>query len=280
MTASDSEGMSRFMLIAQISDTHIAGPGKKAYGIAPMADNLVRCIRHINQCAPRPDVVFVTGDITCAGSRAENHEAATILTALCMPYYVIPGNHDDRTNLRTAFGERAGPLEDQDFIAYGVEGFDVRMIAMDSTAPGAPGGEICQTRAAWLDEKLSEAPQKPTAIFMHHPPVKCGILETDEDGFDGADLLAEVIASYNNIEGIFCGHTHLPIHVRWCGTVVSTMPSMGMQLGLDLTQKRPSEFVLEAPAYQLHFWTPQKNLVTHTVYVRDAEGPYLFEEQT
>ena len=71
----------------------------------------------------------------------------------------------------------------------------------------------------------------------------------------------------------------MPINTRWRGTVVSTAPSMGMQLSLDLTLERESEFLLEAPAYQLHYWSPDKNLITHTVVVKSVDGPYLFEEQ-
>lgn len=268
------------MLIAQISDTHIAGWGEKTYGIAPMAENLARCVDHINQCDPKPDVVLVTGDITCAGGVEEAEQAASLLGRLQIPFYIIPGNHDDRSSLGSAFDGHACPSGFQGFSNYVIDDFDVRLIAMDSTAPGVPGGEICQTRAAWLDERLSEGKERPTVIFMHHPPVKCGVLETDMDGFAGADLLGDIIEKYTNIEGVLCGHIHLPIHVRWRGTVVSTAPSMGMQLGLDLTLKRPSEFILEAPGYQLHYWTPQKDLVTHTVFVRDVDGPYPFEKQT
>ncbi len=264
------------MLIAQISDTHITEQGKKTNGIAPMAENLTRCIAHINQCNPKPDVVLVTGDITNEGLIKEAEHAAALLAGLEIPFYVIPGNHDDHTILRAAFSEHACPPQHQGFSNYVIDDFDVRLIAMDSTVPGEPGGEICPARATWLDERLSEAKQRPTAIFMHHPPLMCGVLETDMDGFVGADLLGAVVEKYTNIERILCGHIHLPIHARWRGTVVSTVPSMGMQLGLDLTLKRPSEFILEAPAYQLHFWTPQKDLITHTVYVREVDGPYLF----
>jgi 3',5'-cyclic-AMP phosphodiesterase len=268
------------MLIAQISDTHIPRWGEKTYGIAPMAENLKYCVDHINQCNPKPDVVLVTGDITGAGLIEEAEQAASLLSQLQSPYYIIPGNHDDRSILKSAFGEHACPSGYQDFSNYVIEDYDVRLIAMDSTLPGSPGGEICQTRAAWLDERLSEAKERPTVIFMHHPPIKCGVLETDMDGFVGAELLGEIVEKYTNIEGIFCGHIHLPIHVRWRGTVVSTAPSMGMRLGLDFTLKRPSEFILDAPAYQLHFWTPQMDLITHTVYVREDDGPYSFEKQT
>lgn len=265
------------MLIAQISDTHIAGWGKKAYGIAPTAENLARCVDHINQFDPQPDLVLVTGDITYTGLAEEAERAASLLSKLRYPFYIIPGNHDDRSVLWTAFGGHACPSTVQGFMNYVIEGYDVRLIAMDSIVPGAPGGEICETRAAWLDERLSEAKEHPTVIFIHHPPVKCGVLETDVDGFVGADRLGRVIEKYSNIERVICGHIHREAHVRWRGTVVSTAPSMGMQLVLDLTLERPSEFVSEAPGYQLHNWTREKNLITYTVYVRETDSPYLFD---
>jgi alpha-acetolactate decarboxylase len=52
-----------------------------------------------------------------------------------------------------------------------------------------------------------------------------------------------------------------------------------MQLVLDLRLKHESEFVLEAPAYHLHYWTPDKNFITHAVVVKPFDGPYSFEEQ-
>ncbi|MHA1165285.1 MAG: phosphodiesterase [Alphaproteobacteria bacterium] len=266
------------MLIAQISDVHIAGPGKKTFGIAPMAENLALCVEHINQLGPKPDLVLVTGDIANEGLLEETQRAAGILENLHCPFYVIPGNHDDRSNLWSVFGGRACPERHEGFFNYVIEGYDVRLIALDSTVRGAPGGEICETRAAWLETRISEAKQQPTIIFMHHPPVKCGVAETDIDGFAGAQRLGEIIEKYPNIERLLCGHIHLPAHMRWRGSVVSTAPSMGMQLVLDLTLERGSNFILEAPGYQLHHWSGDHVLVTHTVYVRNSDGPYPFEE--
>ncbi len=267
------------MLIVQLSDTHIAEPGKKTYGIAPTAENLARCVDHINQFDPSPDLVLVTGDITASGLPRESEHAASLLQKLRYPYYLVPGNHDDRAALWSVFGGHACPSRVGDFFNYVIEGYDIRLIAMDSVLPGAPGGEVCQIRASWLDQRLAEAAAQTSIIFTHHPPLNCGVLETDEDGFIGADRFGEVVEKYSNIERIVCGHVHLLVHARWRGTVVSTAPSMGMQLVLDLTLKSQSGFTLQAPAYQLHYWTPDKNLVTHTVSVSNAEGPYLFEQQ-
>ena len=269
------------MLIVQISDLHIVARGKKTYGIAPMSENLKRCVEHINQLSPRPGLVLVTGDITAHGLEEEFQQASDLLNNLDIPYYVIPGNHDDRSRLLSAFDpvtcSSIRGSEGQDFINYVIDDFAVRLIALDSTVPGMPGGEICDQRAAWLDRRLSENTEKPTLIFMHHPPVKLGVIETDMDGFTGADKLGRTVRKYNNIEGILCGHVHLPTFTRWQGTIVSTAPSMGMRLLLDLTLEQPSQFLLEEPAYQLHYRTDEENFVSHLVEVKESAA-YLFEE--
>ena len=267
------------MLIAHLSDTHIAEPGEKTYGIAPTAENLVRCIDHINGMKPAPDLVLVTGDITASGLPQESRHAASLLDRLRCPYYIVPGNHDDRDSLWSAFGGRACPSRLGDFFNYVIDDYDIRLIAMDSVLSGAPGGEVCEIRAKWLDECLAEAVSRPTIIFTHHPPLQFGVLETDIDGFIGADRFGEVVEKYTNIERIVCGHVHLLVHARWRGTVVSTTPSMGMQLMLDLTLKQQSRFTLQAPGYCLHYWTPGRNLVTHAISVADTEVSYPFEHR-
>ncbi len=264
------------MLIAHISDLHIAANGENAYGQVPTAANLSRCVDHINQLQPAVDLVLVTGDITYAGLAEEAKLAAELLEKLDAPYFVIPGNHDERAILKAAFEVRGCPSTDGDFINYRVDGFPLSFIALDTTIPGEPGGEVCPERAAWLEKQLENAAGKPTIIFMHHPPVKCGVLETDEDGFVGADLLGDVVEKYPNIERILCGHIHLTTHVRWCGTVISTAASMGLQLLLDLTLKLPSSFYNDSPCYQLHYWSPDQQLISHTVSLHHVEGPYRF----
>jgi len=265
------------MLIAQISDTHIAGWGKKTFDVAPMAENLARCVEHINGLQTQPDLVLVTGDIANSGLREETERAASILRELRFPFYVIPGNHDDRAAMIEIFGADACPTESDEFVEYVVESGDLRLIAVDSTVPGAPGGEICERRAAWLDERLSEARTQPTVIFMHHPPVRFGVPETDVDGFEGRDRFGSVVEKHPQIERILAGHIHLAALTRWRGVVVSTAPSVGMRLTLHLGSERPSEFFLDEPAYQLHYWTPERNLVTYTVRVRGEERSYPFD---
>lgn len=266
------------MLIAQISDTHIAERGHKTLDVAPMEENLARVIDHINHLTPPPDVVLLSGDVTNDGTAAQMANAARLLANLKFPYFVIPGNHDNRKNMWSVFHGASCPSESDLFINYVIEDFDVRIIGVDSTKPHAGGGELCDTQLDWLETQLSEHPARPTVIFMHHPPIKCSVLETDVDGFIGAERLGELVDQYPNIERIICGHIHLTCHSRWHGSIVSTAPSIGMRLSLDLTMKEPSAFFLDNPAYQLHHWTAQACLISHTISLGKVRGPYLYEQ--
>ena len=228
-----------------------------------MAENLVLRIDYINQHLPKPHLFLVTGDITIAWQAEEFNHAANFLNRFEMPFYVIPGNHDDRDILRSTFGKLACPVEFEGKIDYVIEDSDLRLNALDSTFPGSPGGEITEAQASWFDARLKEKPTQPTTMFMYHPPIKCGVLETEVDCFIGKKLLGLIIIKHQHVEKIFCGHIYVPINTSWYDTVFSTALRMRMQLVLDLTLKRESKFVLEAPAYHLHYWTPDKNLITH-----------------
>ena len=266
------------MLIAHISDCHITGFEKKAYGIVPTAENLARCVRHINQLTPSPDFVLVTGDITFDGKLEETKHASSLLEKLHVPYYIIPGNHDNRSSLLSVFECNRCPVTDSSSIDYVFEEQNLRCIAMDSSTPNAAGGELLDSQISWLGQQLNRVPLKDSIIFMHHPPAKFGVRETDNDGFVGAEKLGDLVSQHNNIKAIFCGHIHLTAHLPWNNTVISTAPSMGLQLVLDLTLTRHSEFTIEAPGYLLHYLNSKNNFISHAIIVKDVDGPYRFKE--
>lgn len=265
------------MLIAQISDTHLSGHGKKTFGIAPMAENLMRCVQHINHFRPQPDLVLHTGDVTNNGQTDEARRAAAILNQLEMPYYIVPGNHDDRGILAAHFGTPVCPLDPSGLANYTIDTPDLRLIGLDSTHPGTPGGYMDETRASWLKSELAKAPHTPTILFMHHPPATFGVIETDVDGFKNIELLADIVQQHKNIIRILAGHIHLASLTQWANTVISTAPSTGMRLYLDLTLTQ-SAYLLDNPGYQMHIWLPEQRLVTHTISLPDSETLYPFTE--
>jgi 3',5'-cyclic-AMP phosphodiesterase len=262
------------MLIAQISDTHISTPDSSNDRLFRTAEHLARAVAHLNALRPRPELVLATGDLVERGGTDEYERLREILAPLAMPVYLIPGNHDDRRNLTRAFEDHSYLPGHGDFLQYTVEGWPVRLVALDTLVPGESGGRLCAERLAWLDARLGEAPARPTLVFMHHPPFATGIATMDDMGLDGIDALAAVIRRHPQVERITCGHLHRTIVRRFAGTVACTCPATAHQIALDLPPARRLATVMEPPACMLHLWLGEAGgLVSHVSLIGDRCPP-------
>ncbi len=266
------------MLIAQLSDPHIRMPGQKAYRVVETDQYLPPAIAALNALAPRPDCVLITGDLTDFGRPTEYAHLRDMLRELSLPYYLLPGNHDDRQAMREAFPDHAYLQDGGDFLQYAIDGHALRILALDTLVPRQSQGELCERRLQWLDAQLAAQPGRPTVIAMHHPPFTTGIEHMDAIGLlAGADTLQQIVARHGNVERIVCGHVHRTIFRRFGGTIASCCPSTAHQIALDLREQGPSAFRMEPPGYQLHSWQDGA-LVTHHGVIGDYPGPYPFHE--
>jgi len=263
------------MLLAQITDPHVT---RLAGYYLDTADALARCVAQVCALSPAPDACLLTGDLAERATAAEYALVREIIAPLSMPCFVIPGNHDDRSAMREAFSDHTYLPPTGEFLHYTLEDWPLRIIALDTVIPGKTEGTVCETRLRWLTEKLSEAPQRPTLIMMHHPPFKTGIAALDAEGFDGGAAFGETIAPFRNIEAIVCGHVHRAMQTRFYGTLVSTCPGSAHQIALDFSPTAPLAFTHETPGFQLHTWQPGQGLVTHTVCVGNFPGPFPYNE--
>jgi 3',5'-cyclic-AMP phosphodiesterase len=263
------------MLIAQISDMHVKADGELLYRRIDTAGYLERAVTHVNALDPRPDIVIATGDLVEGGKPEEYARLKRLLAPLAMPVHLIPGNHDARDALREVFADHAY-LPRTGFLQYTIEDQPVRLIALDTLVPGKGYGALCAERLDWLEARLAES-DRPTILFMHHPPFDCGI-----DAFDGMKLneggeqLSALVRRHDNVERVMCGHVHRPIQVRWAGTMASIAPSTAHQATLDLHDKAPLSMTMEPPGLALHLWRPGIGLVTHVSYIGTYDGPSPF----
>jgi Icc protein len=255
------------MLIAQISDFHVPAPDVHPPG-ADSAATLARCVRDIAQMDPQPDVVLATGDLVEGGTLAEYRRVRGLLAPLAVPIYVIPGNHDDRRAMRTAFADHAYLGGGEGPICYALEEHELALIALDTLVPDADGGLLDAAQLAWLETTMRRLAQRTLFIFMHHPPVMTGIRCMDEIALEprSAARLGDLVARHGRVERIVCGHVHRSIQARWNGTLVSVCPSTAYQGILNLRGDMYDAATAEPPAYQVHFWNDAE-LVTHTVAV-------------
>src|ERR1700749_3647262 len=95
--------MAKQIRIAQISDLHIKPPGTLAYGKVDTAKALERCIAALNEFAPAPAFVVISGDLAGAPSVEEYDHLRRLLAPLNLPFAGIPGNHDSREMMRAGF---------------------------------------------------------------------------------------------------------------------------------------------------------------------------------
>jgi 3',5'-cyclic AMP phosphodiesterase CpdA len=253
------------MLIAQITDVHLGfDPGNP--------DELNRrrldCVlRTLSELVPAPDLLLATGDLADTGddswSYARLREA---VAGLPFPVYYALGNHDGRDAFRANFPDAAMP---DGFHQYAIEGQDLRILVLDTLEEGRHGGAYCETRAAWLKARLAEAPERPTLLVLHHPPMESGhswMTENPEAGW--VKRLEAIVSAHSNVAAIVAGHLHRPVVTRWAGTVLAVCPSTAPQVALDfqpidpeLPDDRPM-IVADPPAFAIHHWDG-KRLATH-----------------
>jgi 3',5'-cyclic AMP phosphodiesterase CpdA len=238
--------------------------------------SLARCIEHLLMMPQVPDAVLFTGDLTDFGKPEEYWNLARLLEPLPMPYYLMPGNHDDPEAMRVAFPSHAYLRQRAGKLDYVIDKYPLRIVALDSTIPRESGGELSGAQLAWLDETLRAAPLKPTIVALHHPPFWTGIGHMDQMGFANPSALESVIAKHPQVERVLSGHLHRNIVKRFGGTIASTSPSPSHQVALDLAEDAASCFIMEPTGFQLHLWREGSGIVSHTSAIGSFAGPYPF----
>jgi Icc protein len=265
-------------LLLQLSDLHIREPGRLAYGRLDTAPFLQQAVDSILRLPQQPDAVVITGDLTDFGRAAEYAHLRGLLARLNMPVYLMPGNHDDRAQLRASFPRHAY-LGASGFVQFSVAVGGLQLVALDTVVPGSSHGSLCAERLQWLANTLDQHRDRPVVIAMHHPPFTTLIGHMDDIGLlQGASELEALVAQHPNVERIVCGHLHRGIQVRFGGTLAMTVPSPAHQVCLDLAPDAASAWTLEPPGFGLHALSSSGPLVSHTVASGRFAGPYPFHD--
>jgi len=268
--------MSARFLLAQVSDMHIKAGGRLSYRVVDTQACLERCVAHLQKLPQVPDAVLFTGDLTDFGGAEEYDNLARILAPLTMPFFLMPGNHDDPQTLRAKFPGHAYLRQVSGKLDYVIDELPLRIVALDSTIARQSGGALTGEQLHWLDRTLGFAPSTPTIVALHHPPFWTGIGHMDVISLADPAALESVIERHPQVERVVSGHLHRTIVKRFGGTIATTAPSPAHQVALDLADDAPSQFVMEPPGFQLHLWREGRGLVTHTVAIGAFEGPYPF----
>jgi 3',5'-cyclic AMP phosphodiesterase CpdA len=247
------------MIIAQISDTHIALD-------TPDADQRIRdfalAVADINTLDPAPDVIVHTGDIVHNGRQDEYAVAVATLAKAHAPVYVMAGNKDDRAKLREAFSAGGYLAPDSGFIAYAIDDYPVRLIALDTLSSGGNKGDFCRERVRNLIDMIDAEKTKPIAVFTHHPPFEVPV-GPDPLHFETPEVMSELrraLQHSGRVVAIFSGHVH---RAAW-GHVASIPATVVQCIATTLRKGEYPAAMKSRPVYQVHRFDPVWGFASET----------------
>lgn len=178
------------------------------------------------------------------------------------PVYVLPGNKDERTNLRAAFSRKRYFVPNHAFIDYAIEDYPVRLIALDTLSPGHGRGDFRREQAEHLHALIDAEPNNPIAVFTHHPPfeVPVGPDRFHFESMEGMARLCEVLQRCTRLIGIFSGHVHRAASGKIGRIPASVVPCIATTL-------RKGEYpahMKTRPIYHLHRYDPAWGFITES----------------
>ena len=248
--------MSGAFRLAQISDTHVRADDN---GVA--AAQLRRALSQARDY--RADVILLTGDLV-NNERAD--EYAVLAEAIAdppAPLYLMPGNHDDRAGIRSAF-PRHTYLPRNGALSFAIEDFPVRIVCIDDIVPGQTHGLLHRDGADWLDDVLSAAPSKPTIVALHHPPFHTHDLLFDKIGLLDGGLFTSVIARHRQVVRVICGHHHRYAVGQSAHAPVIVAPSTSWTYGLAMDPGQEiAPKTTEQPGWVLHAGSTTGDFASH-----------------
>ena len=274
-----------------IADTHIIGPQYTCCSESAGADNasIVQTVERleatrakINGMVPRPDMVFVLGDVLHDAHHEhdfdwylENNTAFSIAAALFegfeMPVHFVFGNHDYEVNCnpeQTSYPhELTHRLFEHFFDASPYAAIDHKgwkfLLTNGQLGPTwSIGHEQCDTQFAsygeeqldWIAGHLDEG--APTVVLSHY--MRLVTAEDETESSPGG--LFPLLDSVSNVQAVLVGHTH-----RWIDLTALNQGVPHHVLGAtryDEDNFWTIEFQVDGNAFQILDYDKRLNLST------------------
>lgn len=237
--------------IITLTDIHITPGNQLLIGIDPK-ERLALAVDHINRTQSDADLVIITGDLTHYGDAESYVTLRSILAGLSIPIKILVGNHDIRENFLKTFPH--AETDNNGFVQFATHLGGYKLIGLDSmNSPKIEGtrkgaGYLGAERLEFLNSALTNEPQTPAIIFMHHPAFNVAFPGMDAIKLMDPDAFYNVIKAHD-VRMIVFGHVHRSMSVSWRGITATGYRSLVDQMPFDLVTVNASLAVAEPPSY-------------------------------
>lgn len=207
--------------LLQITDCHLGSqPDETLLGLN--TDESLRDVLDVLRAQENPDLLLVTGDISNDGGARSYERYIDFIKEYFpnTPLAWLPGNHDEPVNMAKV---DEVPIE----LCLRVPGWN--LIFLDSKIPYEEGGELQSEELQRLDDELSQAPDVPTLVFLHHQVVPVGSAWVDQYTVKNSHELFAVLDKYDNVKAVSWGHVHQEFAKTRRGVDLLATPSTCVQ---------------------------------------------------
>lgn len=248
--------------IVQITDLHLmADPLGELKGVCTRT-NLQRVLDVLRHDFSSAELLIVSGDLA-HDELLETYKVLRELLADWLPKLrVIPGNHENRSFMRQVFGDQVMAVGDRNVFADSIGGW--RLIGLDSQLVDEVRGQLGDPQRDWLARELAAEPHRPTAIFLHHPPLAIGTGWLDEIGVEDAEPFLSLLQRSPQVKFVCCGHIHHEMTVVQGSTLLLTTPSTSVQFLPETDRLIPD---LIPPGFRVFDLEPDGSFRTRVVRV-------------
>jgi 3',5'-cyclic-AMP phosphodiesterase len=213
--------------VIQITDPHLFSDVTNELQGYQTYKHLAETIDHIlvNPNA-KPDMVFVTGDIS-QDETAESYQLAlTQLERFTCPVYWIQGNHDNQAELQPIF-DSSRRLQQLTHLSTSYWDF----ISINTCRRDVDDGYIEDDEYERFVFKLEEAKakSKKIAVVMHHHPTAVNTPLMDACGLHNQEKFLKLVKQYEEIKLVICGHVHGDYKIALDEFTIETCPATCFQ---------------------------------------------------
>jgi 3',5'-cyclic AMP phosphodiesterase CpdA len=208
-------------VLIHISDTHLVFDDNLLYGSVDSTRHLEEALHEMEASGIHPDALVFTGDLADRGEAQAydliRERVEPVAARMGAELIWLMGNHDSRQAFRSQLLDQPGSSAPIDFMR---DLGGLRLIALDSSAPGHHYGEVTSDQLDWLRDVLTTPAPLGTVLAMHHPPIPSILDLAVAVELRDQDALADVLRG-SDVRSIIAGHLHYSSSATFAGIPVS-----------------------------------------------------------
>lgn len=211
--------------LLQITDPHLfSDPSNNLLGVNTHA-SFQAILDEIQQQAVDFDAILATGDLIQDHQFTGYLHFAEMIKPLVKPVFWLEGNHDQQPQMGLQLSQFDYIRPEKQIFA----GKHWQILMLNSQVASAPSGFLSKGQLAWLNQKLSENPERFTLVVLHHNILPTNSAWLDQHSLKNSEALAEILALYPNVKAILHGHIHQEVDSVWHGIRILSTPSTCIQ---------------------------------------------------